>query len=161
MAKIQRFQAVLFVLTLSLTAPVLGHAEEKAPVAKRFFSGTETKARATVIAFHKALQSGDIGTARGLLDDDVLIFESGSIERSADEYAAHHMLADMKYFKSVNVETIEHHVEQSDDLAISISRSTATGSYEGKNVDSEGNETITLRLRDGIWKIAHIHWSNY
>jgi hypothetical protein len=45
-------------------------------------------------------------------------------------------------------------------VAISIARSSVTGTYKDKNVDRIGNETITLMKLNDTWKITHIHWSN-
>jgi ketosteroid isomerase-like protein len=111
-----------------------------------------------VSAFHQALESGDKAKARSLLADDVLIFEGG-VERSADQYANHHMLADMKYLAAIETKALEHQVNISGNMALSISRSNATGNYKDKNVDYEGLETMVLQLIDGEWKITHIHWS--
>ena len=93
-------------------------------------------------------------------NDDVLILEGKGVERSAQEYASHHMLSDMKYLKAMTIESIEHHVTQFDVVAISISRSSVKGTYKDKNIDRIGNETIALKKHDDKWKITHIHWSN-
>ena len=132
------------------------HKEAKASM----FTGTETTAAKTVLAFHKALETGDVETARSLLADNVLIFEGQGVERSAKEYASHHMLSDMKYSQAMKIDLIEHHVLQYDGIATSFSRSQMTGMYKGKSIDRTSNETITLINRDSQWKISHIHWSN-
>lgn len=123
-------------------------------------SGLETPAGKTVLAFHKALETGDAQTAQSLLADNVLILEGKGVERSAQEYASHHMLSDMKYLKAMTIESIEHHVTQYNAIAMSISRSSVKGIYKDKTVDRIGNETITLEKKNDKWKITHIHWSN-
>ncbi len=132
------------------------HNEAKASM----FTGTETTAAKTVLAFHKALETGDVETARNLLVDNVLIFEGQGVERSAKEYASHHMLSDIKYLQAMQIDLIEHHVHEYDGIATSFSRSQLTGTYKGKSIDRASNETITLIKRDSQWKISHIHWSN-
>jgi ketosteroid isomerase-like protein len=89
-----------------------------------------------------------------------LILEGKGIERSAEQYASHHMLSDMKFLKAMTTEKIEHHVTQYDAFAFSVSKSTVNGTYKGKEVDRLGNETMTLAKQDGEWKIMHIHWSH-
>lgn len=144
-----------------LNAAVFSHENEVDKEAKStMFSGLETSAGKTVLAFHKALETGDAQTARSLLAVDVLILEGKGVERSAQEYASHHMLSDMKYLKAMRIESIEHHVTQYDLVAMSISRSSVKGVYKDKIVDRVGNETITLEKHDEKWKITHIHWSN-
>ncbi len=148
----------VLVLTLFSTA-ALAHGDEKKQSTPDMFSGLQTDAAKAVIAFNNALKKGDVKTARQLLADDVLIFEGKSVERSAQQYANHHMLSDMKYLKAMTSKTIEHHVTQYDAVAFSISRSTVKGTYKDKNVDSQGNESMTLEKQNGEWKIKHIHWS--
>jgi len=110
--------------------------------------------------FHQALKKGKENRARQLLDDNVIIFEGGGIERSADEYASHHMKADIKYLAAIDTQVLEHKVEFFGELAYSMSRTQASGEYKGKLVDYQGMETMVLRKIKGQWKIVHIHWSN-
>lgn len=151
---------ILFIALISSTA-VLSHepkVKEKSDTA--LFSGLQTSAGKAVLAFQTALETGDAKTARSLLADDVLIFEGKGVERSAKEYASHHMLSDMKYLQVMTVVRLEHHVMQYEAVATSMSRSRVKGTYKDKEIDRIGNETITLEKRDGAWKITHIHWSN-
>ncbi len=46
-----------------------------------------------VSAFHQAMEDGDSVAALELLDPEVVIFESGSVEVSRDEYQSHHLRA--------------------------------------------------------------------
>ncbi|NQZ82728.1 MAG: nuclear transport factor 2 family protein [Colwellia sp.] len=140
---------VIFVSCLGFTNSVLAHGND-----------LDNEAAKTVLAFHHALKSGDKKTARMLLADDVLIFEGGGVERSADQYANHHMLADMKYLAAVDTKILEHTVNVSGRFAVSMSRSKTTGKYKGKDRNVEGMETMTLKEVNGEWKITHIHWSN-
>ncbi|MBL0689344.1 MAG: nuclear transport factor 2 family protein, partial [Pseudoalteromonas sp.] len=98
--------------------------------------------------------------ARAQLADDVTIFEGGRVERSADEYAHHHMLSDMKYLAAMKSDTLEHQVTILGNTAISASRSQTTGTHKGVERDYQGMETIVLEKQNGEWKIKHIHWSH-
>ena len=159
MKKIMKMRLVpILVLTL-FSATTFSHGDEKKQSKLEMFSGLQTDAAKTVIAFNKALKMSDVKTARDLLADNVQILEGKGIERNAQQYANHHMLSDMKYLKAMTTETIEHHVTQYDAVALSISRSTVKGTYKGKSVASQGNETMILEKQNGEWKIKHIHWS--
>jgi ketosteroid isomerase-like protein len=117
------------------------------------------KVKEVVNAFHHALKASNAKEARSLLNDNVLIFEGGSVERSAEEYAHHHMLADMKYLAALDSEVIEHNVMVSGEYAYSVSRTRTKGEYKGKQRDYVGMETIVLRRTPAGWEIVHIHWS--
>ena len=149
---------IMTLLGLVLTSPSWAHGDEKHAGASPMFVNTDTAPAKAVSAFHQALKNGDKDLARALLADDVLIFEGG-VERSAEQYANHHMLADMKYLAAVETKSLEHQVTISGNLAISISRSRTKGHYKEKDVDYEGLETMMLTLSDGKWQITHIHWS--
>jgi ketosteroid isomerase-like protein len=150
--------ALLLTATSSFT--VNAHEDEKHSNKSARFVNVNSAAAKVVTSFHTALKQSDTVTARQLLADDVIIFEGGGIERSADEYANHHMLADMKYLSAIKSELLEHHVFINGDMAYSVSRSKIQGSYKEKEINSTGMESITLKNTDSGWKITHIHWSN-
>jgi len=151
---------LVLILTMALFIAPTTFGHGKKTEANAMMVGMDTEAAKVVRSFHKALDTGDKELARQLLADDVQIFEGGRVERSADEYAHHHMLADMKYSKAMTTKTIEHHVKVMGNTAVSMSRSHTKGSYKGKDRDYEGMETMVLEQQDGAWKIIHIHWSH-
>lgn len=114
----------------------------------------------TVLAFHSALTSGNAEQARKLLMDGVIIFEGGGVERSADEYANHHLKSDIAFMSKMKVTLLEHQVEGNGDMAVSMARSKIQGRYKDKDIDLETMETMVLKKHDGNWRIMHIHWSN-
>jgi len=151
--------ALLIFLTMSNVT--IAHASEKNNTSKRGELPVLTSdAGKVVMQFHQAIQGGDKSKARGFLADDVIIYEGGRVERSADDYANHHMLADMKYLAQLEVEILEHEVREVGQTAFSMSRTKLTGEFKGKEVNSEGMESMVLLKKDGKWKIAHIHWSH-
>ena len=63
-------------------------------------------APATAAAFNEAIARGDLAAARALLMPEVLIFESGDAERSADEYSRHHLPSDIEFMARIKVEQL-------------------------------------------------------
>lgn len=151
--------ALLIFLTMSNVT--IAHASEKNNTSKRGeLTVLTSDAGKVVMQFHQAIQGGDKSKARGFLADDVIIYEGGRVERSADDYANHHMLADMKYLAQLKVEILEHEVREMGETAYSISKTKLTGEFQGKDVKSEGMESMILMKKNGKWKIVHIHWSH-
>ena len=151
--------ALLIFLTMSNVT--IAHASEKNNTSKRGeLTVLTSDAGKVVMQFHQAIQGGDKSKARGFLADDVIIYEGGRVERSADDYANHHMLADMKYLAQLKVEILEHEVREVGETAYSISKTKLTGEFQGKDVKSEGMESMILMKKNGKWKIVHIHWSH-
>ena len=98
-----RVAAIAFAAT---ALPAAAHTERQQPpvpkpaiVAKT--NGVTATPVATVDAFHTALTSGNTRGALDLLAEDVLIFESGGVERSRAEYASHHLAADAAFSAAV------------------------------------------------------------
>ncbi|PAJ71890.1 DUF4440 domain-containing protein [Pseudoalteromonas sp. NBT06-2] len=150
--------ALLMTVISSFTANA--HDEEKHQNKSNLFVGTQSDAAKTVRAFHRSLKQGDKITARKLLAENVIIFEGGGVERSADEYANHHMLSDMKFLAEMNSKLLEHNVKIMGNTAVSVSRSKTTGTYKEKERNYESMETMVLENQNGEWRIVRIHWSN-
>ncbi|MBT8112363.1 MAG: nuclear transport factor 2 family protein [Gammaproteobacteria bacterium] len=134
-----------------------GHHDKKDPV---MFSGQETEAGKLVIEFHNALENGNATRVRELLDDNILIFEGGGVERSADQYTSHHMISDMAFLKSIDIKILEQQVKVHGNSAVAMSRSKMSGNYKEKEIDIDSMETMVLNKKNGQWKITHLHWSN-
>ncbi|AIY66144.1 YybH family protein [Pseudoalteromonas piratica] len=149
---------ILLVLLMTFSFAVNAHGDKNKD--KGLFKGIDTPAAKVVLAFHQALETGNKELARAQLADDVTIYEGGRVERSADEYAHHHMLSDMKYLASMKSETLEHQVTILGNTAISASRSHTKGTNKGKERDYQSMETMVLEKQNGDWKIKHIHWSH-
>jgi ketosteroid isomerase-like protein len=95
-----------------------------------------------------------------LLDPGVLIYESGGVERSRDEYAAHHLPSDAKFLKSMKHRLLSRTGDAVNDLAWVASEANLSGTVNGKSVNMISTETMILRKRPDGWRIVHIHWSS-
>lgn len=115
---------------------------------------------AVVDAYGAALKAKDDAAIRAMLAPDVIIAEGGGAERSVDEYAGHHMPADMAFTAAVDFSVKKRDVIAKEDLATVISESQIHGTFRGENVHSRMMETMVLRRDDDRWRIVHIHWSS-
>ena len=115
---------------------------------------------ATLNAFHTALASGDTRTALGFLTEDVLIFESGGVERNRVEYANHHLGADAAFSAAVRRTLVSQAHGEEGGAAWVMSVETVAGTYRGRAINSRSVETMLLRKVGNDWRIAHIHWSS-
>lgn len=113
----------------------------------------------TASRFHDSLQNGDTATVKSLLSSDLHVLEGGEVENRA-QYIAHHLAADIEFAKSMRGErTVVSYVRQ-DNVAWLVSTSTATGKFNGRDIDSVGAELMILsRTRKG-WQIRAVHWSS-
>lgn len=116
--------------------------------------------QAVVDAYAAALRAKDGAAVLALLSPNVIIAEGGGAERSIDEYAGHHMPADMEFTAAVDFSLKKRDIIARDDLATVISESQIHGTFRDKSVHSRMMETMVLGREDGRWRIIHIHWSS-
>lgn len=149
-------------IAFGVAVPALAH--DPKPLAQPSTLGALSplarKAAAVVDAFHSALRRGDTASAAALLAEDAVIYESGAVERSKAEYAAHHLAADAAFSKATRSITTSRSAYASDNLAWVATESATTGSFEGRPINSVGTETMILRRTRTSWRIAHVHWSS-
>jgi len=116
--------------------------------------------RAMVESLNTALAAGDAEAVRALLQEDVLVYESGSAEMSSAEYFEHHMAADAAFLSTLKRQRLSQAGGDNGDSAWVATRSRLTGRYNGKDVDLDSTETLVLNKAEKGWRIAHIHWSS-
>ena len=109
---------------------------------------------------YEAIRSGDSDSVRTLLAPNVLIFESGNAETSLEEYAGHHMPADMAFLATMDMTLIARQVTAGRDMAVISSRSRLTGFYKDTEQDIISTETLVLQRTNGQWQVVHVHWSS-
>lgn len=114
----------------------------------------------TVATFHQALVDGEKAQALALLASDIVIFESGGAELSRQEYASHHLPADMAFSAATQRKVIDQQGQESEDIAWQLTRFETTGVYKKRQINSHGVETMLLRRTQDGWLIMHIHWSS-
>ena len=103
---------------------------------------------------------GDTKAAVALLADDVLIFESGEVERSKTEYAGHHLGADAAFAAAVPSMLTRRSGQSNGAMAWVASEGKTSGTYKGKPIDLATTETMVLRRVGKGWRIVQIHWSS-
>ncbi len=137
-----------------------GHHDNEGAVASPMQDANANTPEGVVQAYGAALRAGDEGAFRALLSPNVIIAEGGGAERSVEEYAGHHMPADMAFTAAVNSTLKKRDVIANEGMATVISELQMHGMYKGKNIHSRMMETMVLRIEDDAWRIVHIHWSS-
>lgn len=153
-------RSLLLTSLLFVSFQLLSHTAELTEPSAEKAGGLNHPAALALRDFQLALKNGDADAVLAQLADDVLILEGKGVERSKQQYASHHLQADIKYLQHIKTALLEQKLITSDEIVVSISRRQFTGTFKDKVIDRTGNETITLQLVDGRWLITHIHWSH-
>jgi ketosteroid isomerase-like protein len=121
----------------------------------------EQAVQAVVAEFHQALSEGHRDGALKLLMPNAVIFETGYVEASREQYAAGHLDADILYAAGVQRQVVHREAVVSGDMALVIAQTRNVGEFQGKPVNLTNTETMVLRRSAESWKILHIHWSGH
>jgi len=111
-------------------------------------------------AFHKAMKSGNKDKVLAFFDPELSVFESGNAETSLEEYASHHLEADLEFNSSTKRKVTDQNVVVLGDTAWIMTSSTTKGKFRGTRIDISGVETMNLVRRPEGWRIVHIHMSH-
>lgn len=115
-----------------------------------------------VETFREALVRGDSTGALAVLAPNVVVLESGEVERYA-EYRSHHLAADIAFERAVPSTHALVTLRVEGNTAWVASTSVTQGQFNKRPVNSAGAELIVL-TRTGIndpWRIQAIHWSSH
>ena len=111
-------------------------------------------------AFAAALSAGDEQAVREVLAPDVLILEGGGAERSLEEYAAHHMGADMDFMSAMQIERTARSIGGGDAAAWVATESVMRGGPGERDLVLSSHETLVMERDGDGWRIVHVHWSS-
>ena len=128
-----------------------------APALIQMRAADSSAVMAAVKGFKGALASGDSSKAIGFLHNDLVVFESRRAENLA-QYRSGHLAADIAYLKTVTQSISKETLMLSVDLAFYTSLYTSSGMSRGRQVNSNGTETMVLARTPAGWRILHIHW---
>lgn len=113
-----------------------------------------------VDAFSAAIKAVKIDEAARLLDPKVLILESGSSERSRDEYLREHAIADAAFMQTAQQQLRYRQAQVEGRIVWVGTESVLQTVKDNKPVTILSTETMVLKKTPQGWKIVHIHWSS-
>jgi ketosteroid isomerase-like protein len=146
---------VFAAFALFLITPAAIHAQEE-PAAD---PSADAEVRSVVEEFHAALAAGDSTRALEYLHPDVVVYEAGHAESLA-QYRSGHLASDIAFSGAVTFQTVRGWVVPGRELSIYLREYTMTGTFQDREIDAHGTETIVLVSTEEGWKIRHIHWSS-
>jgi hypothetical protein len=105
------------------------------------------------------LSTGDTAGINELLAPDLRVLEGGTVE-NLQEYLSHHLSADIEFAKAVKEKRNPFSYRCIGDVAWLVSTSTATGNFNGRDINSDGAELLILSRTQKDWQLRAIHWSS-
>ena len=158
-----RIACLALVLSFALTGSAFAHEPvvKGMPLYVQDIAPAAMPAVRVVDAFTAAIQAAKFDVAAKLLDPKVSIFESGSVERSRDEYMGHHAIADAAFLQNAEIQQRYRQAQIDGKLAWVATESLLHTKQDGKDIVLFSTETMLLKKTAAGWKIVHIHWSSH
>ena len=140
---------LLLACLLLLATPLLSLAQTE-----------DASVRKALDAYDRAVAKKDVETVRNLLAPDLLLYEHSVRNDGAKDAFENHLKPEILEGEGLQLSFSDLRVTASPELALVTRQYRVRGMFEGKAIDSTGNETQVWRKTDGQWKLFHIHYSH-
>jgi ketosteroid isomerase-like protein len=125
-----------------------------------FANSDEDAVRKAVAAYDQAVAKKDVHTVRAMLAPEMLLYEHSVRNDGAKDAFENHLKSEILQGDGLQLSFYDLRVTASPGLALITRQYRVEGKFEGKAVDSKGNETQVWEKKDGRWQIIHIHYSH-
>jgi ketosteroid isomerase-like protein len=151
-------------VALVLFIAVLAAGDHSRPKGGRHTDSIDSRSDSTEVVrtasrFHDALRNGDTAAVKNLIASDLRVLEGGEVENRA-QYLAHHLAADIEFAKAVRSDRTVVSYTRQGKVAWLVSTSTATGKFNGRDINSVGAELMILSQSQKGWQIRAVQWSS-
>ena len=123
-------------------------------------NGEEDSVRKALDAYDQAVAKKDVDTVRAMLASEILLYEHSVRNDGAKDAFENHLKPEIVEGDGLQLSFSDLRLTASSGLALVTRQYRVKGTFEGKAVDSTGNETQVWKQTDGHWKIIHIHYSH-
>jgi len=110
-------------------------------------------------AFHEAMRTRNRALVLSMLAPDLVVFETGYLEATRDEYARDSLNDDIKFASAMEYRVLSRGVIGSGENMSVLTKASVHGMFGDRRVDLVQSETMILRRTKMAWEIVHLHWS--
>ena len=123
-------------------------------------SSEEDPVRKALRAYDEAVAKKDMETVRTFLAPELLLYEHSVRNDGAKDAFENHLKPEILEADGLQLSFSDVRVTTNSGLALVTRQYQVKGTFQGKAVDSTGNETQVWKQTDGQWKLIHIHYSH-
>ncbi|GAC1641097.1 MAG: hypothetical protein NVS9B14_22710 [Candidatus Acidiferrum sp.] len=120
----------------------------------------EDSLRKTLAIYDEAVAKKDVETVRTFLAPELLLYEHSVRNDGAKDAFDNHLKPEILEADGLQLSFSDLRVTANSGLALVTRQYQVKGTFQGKAVDSTGNETQVWKRTDGQWKLIHIHYSH-
>jgi ketosteroid isomerase-like protein len=111
-------------------------------------------------AYDQAVAKKDVETVRSLLAPELLLFEHSVRNDGAKDAFENHLKPEILEGDGLELSYSDLRVTADGNLALVTRQYRVKGTFDGKAIDSTGNETQVWQRKEGGWRLLHIHYSH-
>lgn len=120
----------------------------------------EAEVRAAVEAYNSAMVRKDLPALKNLLAQDIVLYEHSVKNIGLDDVWEHHLKPEVSEFDNMRADFTDLRVSATPEMALVTRQYSIQATMNGKPIDARGNETMVWVRREGVWRVAHIHYSH-
>lgn len=120
----------------------------------------DSRLKAAIEKYDRAVQAKDVETVRGLLAPDVLLYEHSVRNDGLQDVFENHLKPEITEFEDMKMEFSDVRITPGSDLALLTRQYKIQGKLRGREINAAGNETMAWKRVGPDWKIIHIHYSH-
>ena len=120
----------------------------------------EQNVRSAVESYNRAFVGKELTALRALLAPDIVLYEHSVRNIGLDDVWENHLRPEVAAFECTKADFTDVRVWVTSDVALVTRQYAITATMNGRAIDARGNETMGWVLRDGVWKVVHIHYSH-
>jgi hydrogenase/urease accessory protein HupE len=110
-------------------------------------------------AYDRAFVGRDVLALWELFAEDIVLVEQGTQNVGREDALGKHLGPDLQAFQQLAAEYTDVRVQQVNGAAVRTRRVEVKGKLPNRFFLARGYETQNWALRDGGWKLVHMHWS--
>ena len=122
--------------------------------------GDEASVRTALDIYDQAVARKDVETVRTLLAPEILLYEHSVRNDGVKDAFENHLKPEILEGAGMRLSFSDLRITASPELSLVTRQYRVQGSFQGKVIDSSGNETQVWKKTAGQWKIIHIHYSH-
>lgn len=154
--------AVLSLCASLWVACTIERAEVRRPPARSPRVATaedSANVRAVILTLAREVERGDLVALEGIFDPNVVVFESGRVNRGWADYRDHHLAPELAAFTERTLRFANLDLRISNGIASVACDFQFDGRSAEGPISVSGVATFLLERTAGVWRIVHLHTS--
>jgi ketosteroid isomerase-like protein len=110
-------------------------------------------------AYDRAFQARNVDALQQILATDIVMYEQGTKNIGRDDVLTNHLEPELRTFQEMTANFTDVRVLESEGMALITRQFSIRGKRQDRPFSIRGSETQGWIMREGGWRLTHIHLS--